>query len=155
VIGPYAGAAHTGGDGSSAVTPLYTVAPMDGLKKHLGTDMKIAYDDGSDPQSAITLAKSADVAVVMVGNKDREGRDRPDLSLPGKQNELVSAVATVNSHTVVVLKTGGAVLMPWFNQVAAVLEVWYGSQSAFTTTLTVKVSCACPLYMPRVGGTSE
>lgn len=26
----------------------------------------------------------------------------------------------------------------------------HGSQSAFTTTLTVKDSCACPLYMPRV-----
>ena len=31
----------------------------------------------------------------------------------------------------------------------------HGNQSAFTTTLTVKDSCACPLYMPRVGGTSE
>jgi beta-glucosidase len=125
LIGPYAGAAHTGGGGSSAVTPLYTVAPVDGIKKHLGADVKLAYDDGKNPAAAAATAKSADVVLLMVGNKDREGRDRSDLSLPDKQAELVSAVAAANPHTIVILKTGGAVLMPWLDQVAAVLEVWY------------------------------
>jgi len=92
LIGPYAGAAHTGGGGSSAVTPLYTVAPIDGLKKHLAADVKIAYDEGKIPAAAAATAKSADVVLLMVGNKDREGRDRSDLSLPDKQDELVSAV---------------------------------------------------------------
>ena len=125
LIGPYAGAAHTGGGGSSAVAPLYTVAPLDGLKKHFGDDVTVNYNDGSDTAAAAALAKSADAAIVMVGNKDREGRDRPNLSLPESQDALISAVAGANRHTIVVLKTGGPVLMPWLDQVQAVLEAWY------------------------------
>ena len=125
LIGPYAGAAHTGGGGSSAVTPLYTVTPLDGLKKHLGDGVTVNYNDGSDLAGAAALAKSADVAIVMAGNKDREGRDRPNLSLPDNQDALISAVAAANQHTIVVLKTGGPVLMPWLNEVPAVLEAWY------------------------------
>ncbi|GAA4623483.1 glycoside hydrolase family 3 C-terminal domain-containing protein [Actinoallomurus vinaceus] len=122
VIGPYAGAAHTGGGGSSAVTPLYTVSPVDGIKSK---GVAVTYADGTDPAAAAALAKAADVAVVMVGNKDKEGGDRPNLSLPDGQDKLVSAVAAANPRTVVVLKTGGPVLMPWLDQVPAVLEAWY------------------------------
>ena len=122
VIGPYAGAAHTGGGGSSQVTPLYTVSPVDGITSK---GVTVTYADGSDPAAAAALAKSADVAVVMVGNKDKEGSDRPNLSLPSGQDQLVSAVAAANAKTVVVLKTGGPVLMPWLSQVRAVLEAWY------------------------------
>lgn len=125
LIGPSAGAAHTGGGGSSAVASLYTVTPLDGLKKRLGDSIAVNYNDGSDVAAAATLAKAADIAIVMVGNKDREGRDRPNLSLPENQDALVSAVAAANRHTIVVLKTGGPVLMPWLDQVPAVLEAWY------------------------------
>ena len=154
LIGPYAGAAHTGGGGSSAVTPLYTVAPIDGLKKHLAADVKIAYDEGKNPAAAAATAKSADVVLLMVGNKDREGRDRSDLSLPDKQDELVSAVAAANPHTIVVLKTGGAVLMPWLVQVAAVLEVWYPGQEDGNVVADlifgdVSPSGKLPLTFPR------
>jgi beta-glucosidase len=96
LIGPYAVAAHTRGGGSSAVTPLYTVTPMDGVKKHVSGDVKLMYDDaqsgirGRDRQ--ISRCSSVDV-----GNKDREGRDRSDLSLPDKQDQLVSAVAAANT----------------------------------------------------------
>jgi beta-glucosidase len=122
VIGPYAGAAHTGGGGSSQVAPLYTVSPVDGIARK---GVTVTYADGGDPAAAAALARSADVAVVMVGDKDREGSDRPNLSLPGGQDGLVSAVAAANPQTVVVLKTGGPVLMPWLSQVPAVLEAWY------------------------------
>lgn len=125
LIGPYAGAAHTGGGGSSQVTPLYTVTPEDGLREALGRQATITYNDGSDPAAAAALAKSAEVAIVMVGNKDRENVDRPNLSLPDDQDQLIAAVAAANPHTVVVLKTGGPVLMPWLDQVSAVLEAWY------------------------------
>ena len=55
----------------------------------------------------MTLAKKSDVAVVVVGlNSDweSEGFDRPTLDLPGKQNELIAAVASVNPRTVVVIQ---------------------------------------------------
>ena len=125
VIGPCAGAANTGGGGSSAVKPLYTVTPVDGIKRHVGASVIVTSDDGTNVAAAVAVAKSADVALVMVGNKDREGRDRPNLSLPDNQDMLVSAVAAANPKTIVILKTGGAVLMPWLDQVPSVLEVWY------------------------------
>ena len=42
-----------------------------------------------------------------------EAFDRLDLSLPGDQDALIAAVAAANPRTVVVLNTGGPVLMPW------------------------------------------
>ncbi len=125
LIGPYATAAHTGGNGSSAVTPLYTVSPAAGIRRVAGGGVTVTVNDGSDAAAAAQAAAAADVAIVMVGNKDKEGADRANLSLSGNQNALVSAVAAANAHTVVVLKTGGPVLMPWLNQVPAVLEAWY------------------------------
>ena len=34
-------------------------------------------------------------------------------------------MAAANPHTIVVLETGGPVLMPWLDKTAAVLEAWY------------------------------
>jgi beta-glucosidase len=125
VIGPYAAAAHTGGSGSSAVKPLYTVAPVDGIKHRAGDGITVTYSDGRDLNSAAAAAKSADVVLVMVGNKDGEGKDRPNITLPQNQDALVSAVAQANPKTIVILKTAGPVLMPWVDQVPAILEAWY------------------------------
>jgi beta-glucosidase len=125
VIGPYAGAAKTGGGGSSHVVPLYTVAPVAGIQSRVGPSVSVTYNDGSDLTTAAAAAKSADVAIVMVGDAETEGKDRPNLSLAGNQDALVEAVAAANPRTVVVLKTGARVLMPWVNQVPAILEAWY------------------------------
>jgi beta-glucosidase len=74
---------------------------------------------------AVAAARSSAVAVVFVGDMEAEGVDRTTLSLPGYQDELVSAVAAANPHTVVVLNTGAPVVMPWLDRVAGVLEAWY------------------------------
>ena len=154
VIGPYAGAAFIGGTGSSLVKPIYTVAPVDGIKRRAGVGVAIVYNDGTDSAAAAAAAKSADVALVMVGNKDGEGKDRPDLLLPGNQNALVSAVAAANPRTIVILKTGGPVLMPWLDQVPAVLEVWYpgeedGNIVADLVFGDVNPSGKLPMTFPR------
>jgi len=125
IIGPYANVASTGGGGSSAVKPLYTVTPLDGIKHRLGTNVVVTFNNGTNVAAAAAMAKSADVALVIVGNKDSEGHDRPNLLLPYKQDALISAVAAANPKTIVVLKTGGPVLMPWLDQVPAILEAWY------------------------------
>ena len=125
LIGPYAGAALTGGGGSSSVKPLYTVTPVDGIKNQVGANVTVTYNDGADPAAAATLASSSDLAIIMAGSRDSEGHDRPNLSLPGNQDQLISSVAAANPHTIVVLKTGGPVLMPWLDKVSAVLEAWY------------------------------
>jgi beta-glucosidase len=78
--------------------------------------------------AAVVAAKASKVAIVFAGDEETEGADRPNLNLPGDENALIDAVAAVNPHTVVVLNTGGAVLMPWLDHVAAVVEAWYPGQ---------------------------
>jgi beta-glucosidase len=70
-------------------------------------------------------AKASDVAVVFAADFSAETFDRPNLSLPGDQDALIAAVAAANPRTVVVLNTGGPVLMPWLASVGAVVEAWY------------------------------
>jgi beta-glucosidase len=86
---------------------------------------KVMYNAGPDPGSAAALAKASDIAIVFVNQPTSEGWDVPSLSLPDNQDQLVSAVAAANPHTIVVLETGGPVTMPWIDNVNAVLEAWY------------------------------
>jgi beta-glucosidase len=124
LIGPFATSAKTGGGGSSNVTPIYTVAPLAGLQSRAGTRVIVTLNNGSDTSAAAMLARSSDVAIVMVGDNQSEGSD-PAISLSGNQNALVQAVASANPNTIVVLKTGTAALMPWVNQAPAIIEAWY------------------------------
>ena len=67
--------------------------------------------------AAVEAARHADVAIVFANDAQGEGMDRTSLSLPGDQNQLISAVANANRRTIVVLNTGGPVLMPWLRSV--------------------------------------
>ncbi len=78
--------------------------------------------------AAARAARRAQVAVVFVNDVNKEGVDRPSLLLPGDANALVETVAAANPDTVVVLDTGGAVLLPWLHEVRAVVEAWYPGQ---------------------------
>jgi beta-glucosidase len=153
VIGPFAGAAKTGGGGSSAVHPLYTVDPVTGIRSRAGSGVTVSFADGSDLTAAASLARSADVAVVMVGDSEAEGHDH-SLSLSGTQDSLVTAVARANRNTVVVVKSGSAVLMPWAGQVPAILEAWYpgeedGNAVAAVLFGDVDPSGKLPITFPR------
>jgi beta-glucosidase len=59
---------------------------------------------------------------------ESEGFDRTSLALPGRQDELVRRVAAANPRTVVVVNSGAPVLLPWADDVAAVLLTWFGGQ---------------------------
>jgi beta-glucosidase len=86
---------------------------------------------GSDLiQQAADLAARSDVAVVYANDFESEGSDLANIDLPGDQNQLITAVAAANPHTVVVLNTGSAVTMPWLDQVAGVFEAWYPGQQS-------------------------
>ena len=96
---------------------------------------------------AVALAAGSDVAVLCVGRNgewDTEGSDLRGIELPGRQNELVSAVARANPNTVVVLQTGGPVEMPWLGDVAAVLQAWYPGQEAGNAIADVLTGAAEP-----------
>jgi beta-glucosidase len=153
VIGPYAAKAATGGGGSSHVMPLYTVDPVDGIQSRAGTNVEVKFDDGTNIDQAVTLARLEDVAIVMVGDHESEGRDH-SIALAGNQDDLIKAVAAANPHTIVVLKTGSAVLMPWVDQVPAILEAWYpgeedGNAVAAVLFGDVNPSGKLPLTFPK------
>ena len=87
---------------------------------------------------AIAAAKSAKTAVVVVSDDtESEAADRASLNLPSAQNELISAVAAANPHTVVVVDAGAPVVMPWLNQVASVVDAWYPGESNGTALAAV------------------
>ncbi len=143
LIGPYAVMASTGGGGSSHVEPVYEVAPMEGLQKRLGAGVTITLNDGKDIASAAADAAAADVAIVMVGDKQAEGKDHP-ITLSGNQDALIAAVANANKKTVVVLKSGGPILMPWAESVPAILEAWYPGEEDGNAVAAVLMGDANP-----------
>ncbi|MGH2933549.1 MAG: beta-glucosidase family protein [Gaiellaceae bacterium] len=120
---------YTGGRGSAFVAAANPVPPLQALTARAAkAGATIVSADGSDPAAAADLAHTAGVAVVFAYDQEQEGSDRPDLQLPDAQDQLISAVAQANPHTIVVLDTGGPVLMPWLDQVQAVVEAWYAGQ---------------------------
>lgn len=127
-------------------------SPLEALRAEL-PHVAIRWSDGAQPSAAATLAAKADVAIVFVTQWTAEALDFP-LTLPDDQDRLVDAVALANRHTIVVLETGGPVLMPWLSRVAGVLEAWYpGSQGgpAIARVLSgaVDPSGHLPVSFPR------
>ena len=153
LIGPMAMKAVSGGGGSSHVVPLYTVDPADGVHNVAGDSVIVTATDGKDIAQAVAQAKAANVVIVMVGMIDTEGRDHP-IVLDDAQNKLVETVAAANPRTIVVLKTGSAVLMPWIEKVPAVLEAWYPGEEDGTVVAdvlfgVVNPSGRLPITFPR------
>ena len=107
-------------------------SPMAGFGTFVQLDLEAPH--GTDDQeiaAAVEAAAGSDVAVVVVGTTaevESEGFDRTSLALPGRQDELVRRVAAANPRTVVVVNSGAPVLLPWADDVAAVLLTWFGGQ---------------------------
>lgn len=84
-------------------------------------------------REAVEAGASADTAIVVVGNtqeQETEGQDKKTLALPGEQDALVAAVAAVAPRTVVVVNAATPVLMPWLDDVDAVLFAGLPGQEA-------------------------
>jgi beta-glucosidase len=133
--------------------PVYAKSsPLEALRAQL-PQAQIGWHDGSDPAAAASLAAKADVAVVFVTQWTGEARDFP-LGLPDDQDRLVEAVSHAQHRTVVVLETGGPVLLPWISSVAGVVAAWHpGSQGgpAIARVLSgaVNPSGRLPVSFPR------
>jgi len=54
-----------------------------------------------------------------------EGGDRRSLRLPPEDEALIEAAAAVSDRVVVAVMGGSAVVMPWLDDVAATLMLWY------------------------------
>lgn len=143
IIGSHANVGVLSGGGSSQVYPLggmavkglgpkvfpgpmvyFPSSPMKALQAHY-PNARISFDEGTNIEAAAKLAAESDLVLVFANQWAAEGIDAPDLSLPDTQDALITKIAAVNLKTVVVLQTGGAVLMPWLNNVGAVVQAWY------------------------------
>ncbi|MFH8395572.1 glycoside hydrolase family 3 C-terminal domain-containing protein [Streptomyces sp. NPDC018036] len=92
-------------------------------------------DDTAALNDAVRAARAADAVIVVVGTTEHgesEGRDRADLGLGGRQDELVRAVTTAEPRTVVVVNSGGPVELPWRERAGAVLLTWFPGQEGGT-----------------------
>lgn len=161
IIGSHANVGVLSGGGSSQVYPLggmavsglgpkifpgpmvyYPSSPMSALEARL-PNSRITFDEGTNVQTATKLAAESDLVLVFANQWTAESVDAASLSLPDNQDALIAAVTKANKKTVVVLQTGGAVLMPWLNDVGAVVEAWYPGTSggeAIARVLTGEVN---------------
>jgi beta-glucosidase len=154
IIGSHADNYVLSGGGSAQVTPIggalqgpqpnppgwATVnwdpsSPLNAIQAK-APSAKLQYLDGSDSAAAASLAASSQVAIVFVSQWASEGMDETSLNLtdltsatPIDQDALVEAVAAANPHTIVVVESGGPIVMPWLSQVSAVLEAWFPGQN--------------------------
>jgi beta-glucosidase len=159
VIGP--NAAQVRFDFYSGATP-YAISVLQGIQDKLGSSVTVRYAENNDGDAAVGAAKSADVAIVVVGNDPmcgaanpmqafnpdastkpcpdpgmgREGRDRESLDL--NQEELVKQVYAANPKTVVVLVSSFPYAINWSQaNVPAILHITHAAQEQGTAIADV------------------
>lgn len=136
------GAMMTAGRAAEIVVEFSS--PFSPLHMFMGKHLHLGWQPHSLLPEAVAAAAQADAAVVWVNQAAGEGMDRDSFGLPGDQNALIEAVCAANPNTVVVLNTSGAVLMPWLDRVAAVLQVWYPGEVVGTAPAAVLFGDAEP-----------
>jgi len=128
------------------------VTVLNGIRKLLGSDVKVSYARGCDVVSehwpetevlpepltkeeqtrideAVEATRNSEAAIVVLGDSSRtvgESVSRTSLDLPGRQLELVQAVHAVGKPVVVVLLNGRPMSINWINKyVPAIIEGWF------------------------------
>lgn len=175
VIGPNADAPQNMlGDYSPHPAQLRSI--VDGIKGKVSSGTHVVYVKGCGIQSpdksgiaaAVDAAKSADVAIVVVGETplgphgghatDGEAYDVASLDLTGVQEDLVEAVYATGTPTVVVLVNGRPLSVRWIAaHVPALVEAWEpgeGGGEAIADVLfgDFNPSGRLPITIPRSAG---
>ena len=91
-------------------------------------------DDAGTSLDELTVKASDADAVIYVGGlthqQDTEGKDKPSMSLPGRQDEIIPALAQVNDNFVALMVGGSPYAMPWVEHVPAIVHMWYAGMEA-------------------------
>ena len=98
---------------------------------------RIVFNNGSNITDAASAARGADLVLFYAYQWQAEGIDLPTLALPDAQDATIAAVTKANPRTVVILETGGPVLMPWAKDVAGIVESWYSGTMGATAIADV------------------
>jgi len=141
LIGAFAETPRYQGSGSSLINPTKVGTALESFSSLLGD--KITFAKGYNPkkdvveqdlvQEAVSIAKEQDVVVLMIGLTDSfesEGFDRTHLNIPNNHLVLVEEIAKVNPNIVVCLSNGSPIIMPWKDNVKAILEQYLGGQAS-------------------------
>lgn len=145
------------------------VTVLEGVKNKLGNNTKIRYAKGCDAKcedtqdfdKAIAAAKDSDFTVLVVGESaamSGEAASRSDINLPGKQLELVKAIAATGKPYAVVLMNGRPLTINWLAENSpAILETWFAGTEAGNAIADVLFGDAnpsgkLPVTFPRVVG---
>lgn len=122
-------------DENTGVVAPYTVTPLQGIQSELdrlGSKATVTYNDGTNMDSAVELAKNSDVVIMMLGTNPREMNDLEKTNLPVingvNQHDLAWAVSKANPQNVVVLKTAAGVTMNWAPRARAIVAAWFPGQ---------------------------
>lgn len=170
VIGPLAdnkdeplGPWHTQGQASDVVTVLQGIK----AKVPAGTPVFFVQGAGIEDTStagfaeAVTAARQAKVAILVLGERgdmSGEAASRSSLDLPGRQEELLEAVAATGTPVVLVLMNGRPLILPWASDhVPAIVETWFlgveaGNATADVLFGDVNPSGRLPVTFPRALG---
>jgi beta-glucosidase len=128
VIGPNAGIARLG-DYSDAAQESSKQGMSEQIKQLVSAGTEVLVSDGNNLGQSVAQARLADVVILGLGEWQKisgEGFDRSDLNLPGKQEELLEAVAATGKPVVLVLQNGRPLAITWAaRHVPAILEAWY------------------------------
>lgn len=92
-------------------------------------DYPLTDEEQKEIDKAVSQAKQADVAIVVLGGGQRtcgENKSRSSLDLPGRQLDLLKAVVATGKPVVLVLINGRPLSINWADKfVPAILEAWY------------------------------
>jgi beta-glucosidase len=87
------------------------------------------FDEEAELERAVHLARDADVAVVVAGewqNMVGEAASRSSLELPGRQLELLQAVAETGTPVVLLVLNGRPLDLRWAAEhIPGILDIWY------------------------------
>jgi beta-glucosidase len=143
--------------------PQELVTVLAGIKEKLAPEAKVIFDQGVDytqlieGKSIMEVAGKASAADVIIfagginsnlegeegyaGKEEMEGfyrGDRTTIALPKIQTELMKALKSTGKPVVFVNMSGSAMGMTWESEnVDAIIQAWYGGQSAGTAIADV------------------
>lgn len=153
VIGDMAKRPRYQGAGSSTINPYRLTNLLDCLKEQgiecsyaQGYERVESENDVTLREEAIKVAKNSELVILCVGlteNFESEGMDRFTLDIPANQNKLIEEICKVNKKVVIVLSNGSPILMPWKDDVQAIITGYLGGEAgaeAMVNCLTGKVN---------------
>ena len=139
VVGPRADQVYIDGYGGQ---PPFAITPLQGIKNKVGSGIEVRTSQNHD--EAVALAKTSDVAIVVLGNnpmwgsrfgytadptEGMEAVDRKQINLNPEQQKLLEDVTAANPRTVAIVVSGFPYTIDWAEQhVPAILHMTHCSE---------------------------